>query len=43
MATLEAKTNIGSNESYLQMKNPKLITEIIQSLTEREAAPDRAM
>ena len=29
--------------AYSQMKSPKLITEIIQPLTERETAPERAM
>ena len=32
-----------SNESLFGDKSPKLITEIIQPLTEREMAPDRAM
>ena len=29
--------------AYLQMKSPKLITEIIQPWTEREAEPNIAM
>ena len=29
--------------AYLQMKSPKLVTEIIQPLTERETEPDRVM
>ena len=43
MAMLEAKTDNSSNDSYSQMKSPKLLTEIIQPLTERETAPDKAM
>ena len=55
MAMLESKRDNSSNESlfadespvamrtYLQMKIIKLITEIIQPLTEREVATNRVM
>ena len=43
MATLEAKSEIVAMKAYLQSKSPRLITEIIQPLTERETVPDRAM
>ena len=42
VAVLETKSENRSNKSS-QMKSPKLIIEIIQSLTERGMAPDRAM
>ena len=41
LAVLKAK--IVAIRAYLQMKSSKPITEIIQPLTEREAAPDKAM
>ena len=40
---LEANTVNSSDESLFLDKKPKLITEIIQPLTEREAEPGRAM
>ena len=40
---LEAKTKTVAMRAYLQIKSPKLITEIIQPLTEREVEPDRAV
>ena len=43
VAMLEAKTKIVVTRAYLQMKSPKLMTEIIQPLTEREAEKDRVM
>ena len=43
MAALEAKQRTVAMKTYLQMKSLKLITEIIQPLTEREAELDRAM
>ena len=42
VAMLEAKQRMRAMRAYLLMKSPKLITEIIQCLTEREAEPDRA-
>ena len=41
VAMLEVKTDNSSNDDYLQIKAPKLITELILPLTEREAEPDR--
>ena len=43
LAVLEVKTDYSSNGCLSQMKSPKLKTEIIQPLTEREVESDRAM
>ena len=40
---MKQKQTIVAIKAYLQTKNPKLITEIIQPLAEREMAPDKAM
>ena len=42
VALLEQKQTTVVMRAYSQTKSPKLITEIIQPLTEREAEPDRA-
>ena len=42
-AMLEEKQTTVAIRASLQMKSPKLITEIIQPLTEREMAPGRNM
>ena len=42
VAMLEAKTDNSSNESLFPDEIPKLMTEIIQPLTEREVEPNRA-
>ena len=43
MATLKQNQTRVAMRAYSQMKNPKLVTELIQPLTEMETAPDRAM
>ena len=43
VAMLEAKTAIRAMKAYLQTKIPRLTTERIQPLIERESVPDRAM
>ena len=42
VAALEEKQTTVAIRTYLMTKNSKLITEIIQCLTGREAVPDRA-
>ena len=43
VAVLEAKQIIVAMRAYLKIKSEKLITEIVPTLTEREATPDRAV
>ena len=43
VAMLEAKSDNSSDESLFVDESPKLVTGIIQPLTEREIAPARAM
>ena len=43
VASFRQKQTIVAMRAYLQMKLPKLITGIIQPLTKRETAQDRAM
>ena len=43
VAVLEDKQITVVMRSNSQMKSPKIIIDIIQPLTEREAEPDRAM
>ena len=40
---MRQKQTIVAIRVYLQTKSPKLITEIMQLLTKKGAAPDRAM
>ena len=43
LSALEAKTDYRSNESLFANEKPEAKTEMIQPLTEKETAPDRAV